>query len=223
MKKTILIFDTETADKAKHFKNAEEDLDNYPHLLQLGAELFEIDTDDFNLEPKLIYSLDIYVKPIRNGKLITISDEAFKVHNISIEDCNRDGDELFTVAMIFQGLLSITNVVVAHNWQFDRNVIVSELLRLGIKPNIKVGTKTLCTMKYSTDILKLPNPKFGGQHKWPNLDELYKHFHNESFTEKYKAHDALGDVKATKDCFIALTRTDNKLQRWLKDEITSIY
>jgi DNA polymerase III epsilon subunit-like protein len=223
MKQLILIFDTETSDKAKHFKNAEEDLNNYPHLMQLGAELFEIDTDDFNARPKFIYSLNALVKPTRNNLPIQLAEEAFKVHGISLQDCLDNGDEMFTVAMIFQGLLSISHVIVCHNYQFDRNVMVSELLRLGIKPNIKIGTKSLCTMKYTTDLLKLPNPKFGGAFKWPRLDELFRHCTGKELTEEYKAHDALGDVGATRDCFLHLIRTDDKLQMWLKNEINSIY
>ena len=42
----ILVFDTETAGLPKHYKPAEEDLDNYPSALQLGAQLIEVDLDN---------------------------------------------------------------------------------------------------------------------------------------------------------------------------------
>lgn len=223
MKKLVLIFDTETNDKAKHFKNAEEDLDNYPKLMQIAGNLLEIDLDDVNSDPKFIYSFNLLVKPFRNNILIDLAEGAFKTHGISLQDCIDNGDKSFTVLMLIQGLLATTDIAVCHNWQFDRNVVVSEMLNHGFKPIFKRTSKTICTMKYGTDICKLPNPKFGGAYKWPTLPELYKQLTGEKMEDKFQAHDAMGDVGATTVCFIRLLRTSPKLVEYLKGETNELY
>ena len=215
MKITVLVFSTKSVDKPKSFCNAEEDLTVYPPMIHFAAELVEMDLEDLSGIPKVLYTISLPIKPIRNNISIDLKDKEL------FDELLVDGEEMFTVSMLFQGLLSVSNVVVCHNWQLDRNIIVSELLRFGIKPSFKVGTKTLCTMKYSTDIIKLPGST-GGKYKWPTLNELLMELTGKKFKEYYP-EDTLGNVEATKDCFIALARINEKLQQWLKGEINSIY
>lgn len=223
MKKVkILVFDTETAGLPKNYKPAELDLNNYPPVVQLGAQILELDLDDLS-ECKLIYGASVLVSPFREGKPITIDPQSEAVHGISFNKAERNGDKIETVSYLYQGLCNSVDFIVCHNYSFDKNVMVSELLRLGIEPKYKRGAKVLCTMKYSTNLLKIPNPKYPSQFKFPRLEELFKHLFNESLHDHYKAHDAYGDVEATVRCLVELIKQNKDLLEWFKGERESIY
>jgi DNA polymerase III epsilon subunit-like protein len=217
----ILVFDTETTGLPKHYKPAEEDLDNYPSVLQLGAQLVEIDVDN-PLQVNIIYKLNMLVRPYRNGKEVSIHPKAEAVHGITFETANALGESIETTALLFQGLCNSADFIVCHNYTFDRNVMVSELLRLGIEAKYKRGAKVFCTMKFSTNLLKLPG-KYKDQFKFPRLDELFKHLTGREMQEHYKAHDAEGDVAATVHCLVELINQVPDVALWFKGEKESIY
>ena len=223
MKKVkILIFDTETAGLPKNYKPAEEDLTNYPPVVQLGGQILELDLDDLT-SCKLVFGINVIVSPFRNEQPITIDPKAQAVHGISFVKAEALGDKIETVAYIYQGICNSVDFIVCHNYSFDKNIMVSELLRLGIEPKYKRGAKVFCTMKFSTNLLQLPNPKYPGQFKFPRLEELYRHLFNDSLHNHHQAHDAYGDVEATRDCLIELIKRDENLLKWFKGEIETIY
>ena len=225
MKKVkILIFDTETAGLPKNYKPAEEDLTNYPPVMQLGAQILEVDLDDLST-CKLVYGAAILVSPFRAGNPIVIDPKAQAVHGISFAKAEALGDNIETVAYLFQGLCNSVDFIVCHNYSFDKNIMVSELLRLGIEPKYKQGAKVFCTMKFSTNLVKIPNPnpKYPNQFKFPRLEELFKYLFNISLRDSHQAHDAYGDVEATRACLIELIKRDSRLLQWFKGEIAHIY
>ncbi len=219
-KKRILVFDTETTGLPKNYKPAEEDINNYPNVVQFGAQLLEVDIDNV-ADNKVLYAYKSFVQPYRDGKLITIDPRAQAVHNIGIEQC-KDGDSIWNVAMLFQGLCNSADFIMCHNYTFDRNVMVSELLRLGIAPKYARGCQVFCTMKYSTNIMQLPST-YEGQFKFPKLEQLFKYTTGVEMTELFGAHDALEDVKATSICILKLIEQQPEFAKWLKGEIKSIY
>ena len=222
MKKVkILVFDTETTGLPKKYIPAEQDLDNYPNVLQLAGQLIEVDLDNID-NSKVLYSLNCLVNPYRNGKPVAIHPKAEAVHGISFEKAAAAGDDMFTVAMLHQGLCNSADFIVCHNYFFDKNVMASELLRLGIEPKYKKGAKVFCTMRYSTDLLKLPG-KFGGQFKFPNLAELFNHLTGNDLSDHFEAHNAQGDVGATVVCLLELIKQRPEVQAWFKGEQEKIY
>lgn len=192
----VLIFDTETTDKAKNFKlKAEEDLNNYPDLLQLTCILYKYKNE------KLVEldCLNTYVKPYRTrGTMevpIKISEGSIKIHGITFEKAKAEGRDISEVLEEFQNYLKSANIIAAHNLHFDRNVMVSEFLRRKEVPRIDKNSITVCTMKGTKDILKLPG-KYG-DYKWPSLQELHEYCYGEGFDN---AHDSKVDVEATARC-----------------------
>lgn len=223
MKIRILIFDTETSGKPKHYGNPEDDLDNYPYLVQYCGQLIELDLNNLD-SYKVIYSINSLVKPKRNGNIITIEEGAFKVHGISVNKAMQEGNDIAHIAMIHQGMTNCADFIVAHNWQLDRGVIVSELLRLGINSTAKRGCQAFCTMKYSTNLLQLPSTSaYHKGFKFPSLAELYTYCTDRNINDDHQAHDAQGDVNATIICLVHLIKNDSKLQSWLRKEIPTIY
>lgn len=223
MKKVrILVFDTETSGLPKHYKPAEEDLDNYPNVLQLGAQLIEVDLDNLTTYEK-VYELNCLVAPYRKNSPIVIHPKAEAVHGISFNTANAAGDSMESVAFLYQGLCNSADFIVCHNYTFDKNVMASELLRLGIEPKYKKGAKVFCTMKYSTNLLKLPNSRNPNQFKFPSLAELFKYTTGEKLEDHFQAHNASGDVAATVVCLLKLIEQNSEVRAYFKGEKEKIY
>lgn len=220
-KARILVFDTETCGLPKKYIPAEEDIDNYPPVLQLGAQLIDVDLDD-PLKYDVLYRVNMLVQPYRKGKEVQIHPKAEAVHGITFERANTLGEPIETPALLFQGLCNSADFIVCHNYTFDRNVMVSELLRLGIEAKYKRGAKVFCTMKFSTNLLKLPS-RYEGQYKFPKLEELFTHLTGANMADHYKAHDADGDVSATIHCLVELINQVPDVKQWFKGEKQSIY
>jgi len=96
-------------------------------------------------------------------------------------------------------VLEEARIVIAHNLQFDENVIGAEFLRQGLKIPFH-GKKRICTMVESTEYCCLPGRS---GHKWPTLSELHEVLFGEYVKE---SHDAEADVATCAKCFFELKR-----------------
>ena len=118
----------------------------------------------------------------------TINNSQF--HGITNEISENKGITFLEVADIFMTHLKQVSHIVAHNADFDINVIKSELYRFGLLSVIsELKTKTiLCTMKHTKPIVKARG-KYGI--KYPSLAELYKFACGENIEN---AHNSKYDV-----------------------------
>lgn len=185
-----VIFDTETNGKIKDWKQAlrnDESIDNFPRITQLAWELVDLDSGD------ILNSQQTLIQPA--GWTIP-KEEFFIENNMSTERCKNDGKPLREVLPLIISDLQQSEIVVAHNLNFDMNVFGAELIRL----NFTVGKQLIkiCTMNSTTDLLKLPG-KYG--HKFPKLTELYNYLFKK---EMENNHDAMADVIGCRECFIKL-------------------
>lgn len=185
---TILFFDTETTGIV-NFK-LPSDHPSQPNLVQLAAELHDA-------EKNIRGSINLIIKP--EGWEIPV--EASNVHGITTEHAHKYGVRLFDALAMFESLVGVADLVVAHNINFDKTVIRAANARknvvssLGAKPDY-------CTMQAATNIVKIPG-KYG--FKWPQLAEAHRYFTGEDFDG---AHDALVDVKACARVFYYLPRAE---------------
>lgn len=187
-----LIFDTETTGLPKSWSAPLSDSANWPRLVQLSFVL----TDGKNKQ-----EFDYIVKP--NG--FEIPSEVSKIHGISTERALAEGYDLDFVLGVFRAFFNLTNVVVAHNLDFDKSIIGAEYYRANMGEAFEkkfLEKETFDTMKKSTDILKLRGTHAGGN-KWPKLIELYKHLFNEQFDG---AHNSLMDTRACEKCYFELIK-----------------
>ena len=226
----ILVFDTKTTGLPRNYKKAEEDLNNYPHCLELGAKIIELDLNSINTEDSVtikdVFTIQTLINPQRGTEKVTIHPKAQQTHGISIEECEEDGNMIETVGFLFQGMASTVDFIVAHNYNLQRNVMVSELLRLGIKLIAKKNCKQFCTMLYSTPILKLTPKditKYPDSYRYPTIDELYRYLFDSEITNKYEHDNAFNNTLATEDCLLELFKTDNKMLSWFKREVEVLY
>ena len=181
-----LFLDTETTGLPLDWKAPVGQLDNWPRIVEIGWILTDKDGQEIESET-------IILKP--DG--FKIPADASAIHGITNEIANEKGQDRVDVLKKFSDLLSKATVLVAHNIDFDKKVVHAEFMRYNIKSNIHKIDK-LCTKELTTDYCKLPG-RYG--YKWPTLEELYEKVFSTSLTA---SHSALGDVKASKECFFEL-------------------
>lgn len=189
-KETFLFFDTETTGLPRNWKASYKELDNWPRLVQIAWILSDINGS-------IIEEHNYLIKP--NG--FSIPTEATNVHRISTHKALKEGKELQIVLNQFNNCLKSVDFIVAHNMNFDINIVASEMYRTGIDSNI-FNIEQICTMERTINFCKLPG-KYG--YKFPKLSELYQKLFYTTFDE---AHDASVDIKATFKCFYELIKNE---------------
>ncbi len=184
----LLVVDTETSGLLRDDLPADDP--SQPHLVQLGAQLFD-------RQGARRANLTTLIKP----EGWSIEPQAEAVHGISAQTCQRYGVSVVFALGVLQGLVACSTRVVAHNMNFDRKVIAAAIHRAGGQGLwwSRAGGRMVCTMEAATPVLKLEG-KFG--HKFPSLAEamagLCPAF---PFDER---HDAEADVMATRELYQTL-------------------
>lgn len=189
-----IFIDTETNGVPKNYKAPYTDTANWPEPIQVA---YTVATISPRIKP---HHSTVVVLNRPDIEPHLWSADAFSVHGISYEDSliSPVGREEFYQRFISD--LMKCDLVIAHNIDFDWPVILADLTRMGCDiPNMR----TLCTMKEPAVIrfCNLPGP-YGP--KWPKLEELYERLFGKPMSEKFRAHDAMEDVKATVNCFAGL-------------------
>lgn len=184
-----LFFDTETAGLPiwdQHYSHPGQ-----PWVVQLGLIL---------ADREQVYNEMCFL--IQAGDR-AISPEAQKVHGISSSLTNSVGFKESTAAGLFFHMVTKASKLVGHNIAFDVLMIQSLFYRQGFDQfcmHLR-GIPTFCTMKSSTNFCKIPQETYLGKFKWPKLEELYKIL----FKKEMKgAHNALADIRATRQCYYKL-------------------
>jgi len=186
----FLIFDTETTGLPKNYDAPLTDFDNWPRLVQLAWQIH-------NEKGELEDVKNFIVRP----EGFDIPRGAEKIHGITTEYAQKEGQSLDFVLEEFNKALQDVKVIVGHNIEFDLNILGAEFLRKEMATSL-FDVKAVDTKEASTDYCALPGGR-GGKYKWPNLDELHNKLFNESFDA---AHNASADVQATARCFLELLR-----------------
>jgi DNA polymerase III epsilon subunit-like protein len=175
----LLIFDTETTGlPVDRNKQAIKEPNNWPHIVSISWVVLDADTNKIESKNSFI------VKPIN----WTIPLEATKVHGITNEKAMLKGSPLSEVMEQFSR--ESYDYLVAHNIQFDFNVLMNAYhWDLGMKVNDTLY-KRKCTMMLSTDLCKLQG-QWG--YRWPKLSELYEFaFHRKPISSSL--HSSLYDT-----------------------------
>lgn len=181
----VIVFDTETNGLPIRYNAPMTDVDNWPRMTQLAFCVYE--------NEEIVFEYASHIKP--DGW--DVPNEAFWTdRGITTEFLNANGIEVTNALETLIKEVNICNLLVAHNIDFDYNIVGAEMIRAGFRSANK--PVKFCTMKNSTDILQLPG-KYG--FKFPKLVELHQYLFGEIFAG---AHDALADVKATGKCYFEL-------------------
>lgn len=186
----IIFFDVETTGLPVSWKENYRNKANWPYIVQL-AFIISHQEDEISEEQ------DFILKP----EGFTIPSQSTRIHRVSNEVALKKGLSRNQVLHLFAAHLKNSDYIVAHNADFDINVLRCEFLRNNIEDPFKEDLNIICTMKKSIDFCKIPSAY--GNYKWPSLQELYAKLFDKSFKD---AHDAKFDVKATFECFWKLNQ-----------------
>jgi DNA polymerase III epsilon subunit-like protein len=219
----VLVFDTETTGLLKFVKkNGFDELvlpldEHQPHLTQLSYMVYNIHQE------KVVYIGNSYCK-LPDG--VKISPEAAQITGITETVLQEKGNNLVDVLIEFMYVYLNCDVVVAHNWNFDKTVIEIELKRNERVLKERCGEacyQTLskvfhpdylcennvynyCTMLESVHLCdirkKLNNGNLSKNAKYPKLIELYTHLFDD--LPDGQLHNSLYDVCACLRCFLKM-------------------
>jgi DNA polymerase III epsilon subunit-like protein len=197
----ITFFDTETTGLPKRRNsNALESSDNWPEIVSIAWAVYEQD----GTLVKKCYSI---VKP--EGWIIP--DVVIKIHGITNEKAHTEGRALSDVLGELKADLEKSDRVVAHNIEFDKNVLFHAYKwHLNQNP-LHIWPKCeICTMAKGVSETKIPSkfPTSNSPYKPPSLTELYK----DTFDgrEPTGQHNSLKDVEIISEIYWA---------RWPKDHL----
>lgn len=162
----ILLFDTETTGLPTQ-RNTPATLS--PHIWPDLVSISWILCDNQRVLKRETH----YIKP--NGWVIP--EDSIKIHGITNDYAAANGHELKAVMEKFKADLFTAHRVIAHNMEFDRNVVIHALKWRLNQDHTQIWDpkKELCSMVASKNELKLPSkyPKPDDLYKNPRLDELY--------------------------------------------------
>ena len=194
----VLTFDTETTGLPKRYNGAISDSDNWPHIVQLSFILYDLDMQ------KTIAIHDFIIRLPEN---IIITQENMNIHGISNEMSRQKGVDIKEALLCMSACLDSTHVLVAHNLEFDANMIAAECNRIGYPNILRIKPfAEYCTMLHS---MKLCNIKMISRKtnreiiKFPKLIELYQKLFDEV---PNNLHNSLVDVFICFRCYHKLTQ-----------------
>tara|TARA_X000000368_G_C23028102_1_gene711203 strand:+ start:561 stop:1196 length:636 start_codon:yes stop_codon:yes gene_type:complete len=175
-----IIFDVETTGLPKKRNAPFTDFENWPHIVQISWLVF----NDKNRE---IESINDYIVKLPGD--MEIPEDSIKIHGITNEKMRTEGVNILDVLMEFKKDLSGCDIMVAHNLEFDTNIISVEMLRNDLRNAIYYfrGTK-YCTMRETKKLFR----------RWPKLVDLHKKYFK--ITPK-NLHNSLIDVYVCFRCF----------------------
>lgn len=180
-----LFFDTETTGLPKERNvSATENPKNWPDPVSISWALTE--------ESKIVRAKSYLIQP----KGWRIPQDSIKIHGITQQMAEADGTDLQHVLNEFIRDLHQADIVVAHNLEFDKNVLIAAILQHANKDvALKWPEHEFCTCESARGICKLPTykPTFSGAYKAPKLTELYTHAFKAAPPESI-LHTSLGDV-----------------------------
>lgn len=201
----ILCFDTETTGIAPRCQPNFSNIDDWPYIVQIGFILYDIETKRILIKHDFIVDVNHYN--------IQIPESATKVHGITNNQCKEHGLPIHNVLNCFLYCLHKCDMLVAHNLEFDWNMINAEILRQLLQDNTKLEKSLIkktpnvikyCTMKNTIDLCKIEsiNKSTGEKYfKYPKQDELHQFLFGEVPTN---LHNAFNDVLVCIRCFYKL-------------------
>ena len=158
-----LFFDTETTGLPKDRRlPATSKADNWPDIVSISWVVYE--------DTRFVRSNSYIIKP--NGW--TIPAESTGIHGIDNAFAEKNGHNLDTILLIFLADAVKSDVVVAHNLSFDKNVVDGAWKwRLHRTVPFEWPKLKICTAELGKDLCKFKFARGGEGYRYPKLSELY--------------------------------------------------
>lgn len=148
-------------------------------------------------EGNTLFEFDKYIRP--DGWQLP-ADPFFKKHGFTMEKLTREGIPVAEALQVFAEYCEHADMFVAHNINFDYNVIRAEMHRIGLRVKNRKFRSKFCTMNFMAPICRFTY-KTGGGIKPPNLSELYRYLFKRDMIGN---HNAMMDTEALRQIFFEL-------------------
>ena len=187
-----LIFDVETTGLPIKNDVPLHKTEFYPYIVQFSWMVY----DDKDMKIEKVCN---YIIRLPEGEVIP--QESINIHGITNAIMKLEGVPIIPVLKEFTRDMLDSDVLVAHNLQFDKKIVEVEYLR-----NNKIDwlgrhrKKEYCTLKNSIKVCKIERKNKDGEvyYKYPKLMELHKHFYRKV---PNNLHDSLVDIFVCFRCF----------------------
>ena len=187
----LFIFDTETTGLINR-KHHIEDTHLFPYIVQLSWILYDTDKNTFKYKDYIIKIPDH----------VTIHPKSEEVHGISKYQTAQLGVNIKQVLNNFTYDMYRSDIVIAHNLDFDKKMMTIEYKRNNMKDWLERHRgKKYCTMRNSINTCKIVRySRYNGApyFKLPKLIELHQHLFDEI---PENLHNSLIDVVVCLRCF----------------------
>lgn len=225
----VLVFDTETTGLPKTKVINESTINSLPYIVQLSYMIYDTDST------KIIKISDNIVKIPEN---VELTKESIAIHGIDRNKINENGKPIVKILQEFLTDIDSTDLIIAHNIDFDINMIIVELYRSAMDTknshikeiNLPVTVQLqymnrYCTMKNSMELcnIKKFSKTTGNEYvKFPTLTETYHKLFN---VKPNNMHNSLNDIYACFRCFYKLKykkdicQEDAEFNKLLKDAL----
>ena len=202
----IIVFDTETTGLPKNRKASPEHSHLWPYIVQISWLVFDDSTNK-------ITNINDHIIKLPEG--MDVPESSSRIHGITTEKMRSEGKNIKDILDIFTKDYLSCQIVVAHNINFDLDVIQAELHRNNFTNWLKLTNNIkYCTMKYGKTITNIMVPsKFnnGMYQKPPKLIELHSHlFH----TEPSNLHNSMTDVWVCFRCFYQMLYMEDIVKKY---------
>jgi DNA polymerase III epsilon subunit-like protein len=202
----LLIFDTETTGLPKSRQPSSKGPNNWPHIVSISWVILDGDTNTIEKQQSYI------VKPLG----WTIPEDSIKIHGITQEKAETQG--VYLAKIIGEFLAEPYDTLVAHNLEFDFNVLHNAIQWDLELPFSSLYKKMFCTMELSRNICNLKNTF--GKPKAPKLSELYEHVFKKS-PNKESLHNSIYDVLILTEIIQHSDELRSKMNLPLNTQITT--
>jgi DNA polymerase-3 subunit epsilon len=183
----LLFIDTETSGLPKNWDLPYSDNANWPYAVQVSWVIYTDDKEEVKREDHYIGDNDF-----------TISKEAYRIHGITRDYLNKNGESRKVVMdTLYNDLIKYQPLVVGHFMELDLHVTGADFYRLGMDQPIKL-LPMFCTMLSTKHMVRNP------QMQYLKLGQLYDLLFHKQMP---KQHNAMIDALATAECFFELQRT----------------
>lgn len=191
----LLIFDCETTGLPRHRKARLEDTYDWPFVVQLSWIVYDVSMNKLD---------KVRDEVVRLPPGLGICKESTKIHGITNKKMLADGVDIKSLLEEFINDVKRCKILIAHNIEFDRKVIIVEQIRNRIKEKEylqNLRKKEYCTMKESISLCNIMiKDRFTGKmvKKFPKLSELHYHLFE---TVPLGLHNSLIDILVCFRCF----------------------
>lgn len=197
MKQTIIVFDTETTglpprpSRFKKYHDPKTEFMFYESSRVVELAYIVYMYDDVAKTHTTVHSCASLVSP--NNEFVITNDD---IHGITQEMAVNHGRPIEDVLCDFSMAVSKADVIVAHNIDFDMNIILAEFYRANVDPKHVLVIEQVCTLHLAMRTMNLT--------RYPRLTDLYNKLYPQIESSWKQTHRALDDTDKCAASYFAL-------------------